>query len=145
MPQVFTEQPKLYAAGGRIHLETPTYAKGNMCMAGDAAQSFPPFQGAGAGQAIEDALILSTVLGSCMTKEDISRAFVVYDALRRPRRSNVAQSSMWAAKLLTGRLPEVGLNMERIAEKLPSWGSNIYNYDLAAAQQEALARMKTGS
>ncbi|EME48631.1 hypothetical protein DOTSEDRAFT_67616 [Dothistroma septosporum NZE10] len=145
MTKVFTEQPNLFAAGGRIHLETPTYAKGNMCMAGDAAQSFPPFQGAGAGQAIEDALMLSTVLSSCTSKDDMPRAFDVYDGLRRPRRSSIAQSSIWAAKLFTGRLPEVGLNIERMAERLPSWGSNIYEYDLAAAQQEGVARMKTSS
>ena len=85
--------------------------------------------------------MLSTVLGSCSKKDDISRAFGVYDALRRPRRSSVAQSSIWAAKLFTGRLPEVGLDVDRMAEKLPSWGSNIYDYDLAAAQKDAQARM----
>lgn len=133
----------MYAAGGRIHLETPTYCKGNMCIAGDAAQSFPPFQGAGAGQAVEDALMLSTVLGACTSKNDISRAMSVYDALRRPRRWNVAQSSIWAAKLFTGRDPDVGLDPERMAEKLPTWGSNIYAHDLAAAQKEGLKRMKS--
>lgn len=114
-----------------------------MCIAGDAAQSFPPFQGAGAGQAIEDSLMLSTVLGACSTKNDISRALDVYDALRRPRRSGVAQSSIWAAKLFTGRLADVGLDVDRLAEKLPTWGANIYDYDLAAAQEEALASMKS--
>jgi hypothetical protein len=43
---------------------------------------------------------------------------------------------------LTGRDPEVGLDISRMAEKLASWGSNIYNYDLAASQQQAIDLMK---
>ena len=43
--------------------------------------------------------------------------------------------------LFTGRAPDVGLDLQRIAEKLPDWGSNIYNYDLAAVGAEGLQRM----
>lgn len=85
--------------------------------------------------------MLSTVLGACLAKEDIPRAFEVYDALRRPRRADIAKTSAWAALLFTGRAPGVGLDLRRMAEQLPSWGSNIYDYDLAAAQFQALERM----
>lgn len=45
--QVFQDQGELYAAGSRIHLETPTFYRGSVCLAGDAAQTFPPTQAAG--------------------------------------------------------------------------------------------------
>ncbi|KAI1741713.1 hypothetical protein F4680DRAFT_414814 [Xylaria scruposa] len=46
---------------------------------GDAAHAITPWQGAGAGKAIEDALILATVLGRITSREEIS------DAVGRPR------------------------------------------------------------
>lgn len=39
-----------------------TYTKARVCMLGDAAHAMTPFQGQGAGQAIEDALVLTTLL-----------------------------------------------------------------------------------
>nr|POE49500.1 uncharacterized protein c23c11.06c [Quercus suber] len=131
-------KPKLFAAGGRVHLDTSSYCKGAICIAGDAAQTFPPFQGAGAGQAIEDALMLTTVLGACSKSEDIRKAFRTYDALRRPRRAEIAKSSEWTAALFTGKAPGIGLDPDLIAAQLPTWGSNIYNYDLVTAQAEGL-------
>lgn len=85
--------------------------------------------------------MLSNLLGVCSKVEDIPRAFVVYDALRRPRRQDIAKSSIRAALILTGQLPGVEMNPDRIAETLPDWGSNIYDYDLKAAQAEAQKRM----
>lgn len=38
-------------------------AKGTICMMGDAAHATTPWQAAGLAQAIEDSLILSSVLG----------------------------------------------------------------------------------
>ncbi|KAF2168370.1 hypothetical protein M409DRAFT_65390 [Zasmidium cellare ATCC 36951] len=139
MLKIFLRQPTLHAAAGRIHPPTPTYISpsGHICLAGDAAQSFPPFLGAGAGQAIEDALLLSTVLGLVETPEDIPRALGGYDGIRRPRRSAIAEASMRAARLMTGRDPDVGVDPERIRERLSVWKTEVFAVDLEGQQREA--------
>lgn len=91
----------------------------------------------GAGQAIEDALILETVLGAVKSRQDVAHAFSVYEKIRLPRRSSIADSSRESAILFTGR-SDTGLNTEEVRKKLVGWGSNIVDYDIEAAQVEAL-------
>ena len=68
------------------------------------AHAMTPFQASGAGQAIEDALILSTILGnSNITLPNVHTALEVYDEIRRPfaldiqerSRQNGQQASLW--------------------------------------------------
>jgi hypothetical protein len=67
--QVIESQERVYASCYRRHDETPVYYKGRLCLAGDASAS----------QAIEDALILSTVLGCVSGTQDLEKAFQVYE------------------------------------------------------------------
>ncbi|KAF8452743.1 salicylate hydroxylase [Boletus edulis BED1] len=84
----------------------PAHYHGRVALVGDAAHAMMPFQGSGAGQSIEDAYLLATVLGHPSTKlETIPRALAVYDKLRRPFSSDVAlraktngQMSVWQAR-----------------------------------------------
>ena len=85
--------------------------------------------------------MLSTLLGASRDREDILRALDTYDAMRRPRRHDIAVRSQKAALLLTGRASGVGMSVEGIAKELPSWGSTIFGYDLQAAQKDGLRRM----
>ncbi|KAF2158579.1 hypothetical protein M409DRAFT_71561 [Zasmidium cellare ATCC 36951] len=133
---------KIYAGAVKTHVQTPTYAKGNMCLLGDAAQTISPAQGAGAGQAIEDALALATVMAFVQSPEDIAKAFQVYDSVRRPRRSDVARSSGEAGLFLRGRLEGVGLDMEKMRQYLSKWADNVHNYDAAKMVQELKERMR---
>lgn len=73
----------------------PTYYSGNVALLGDAAHASTPHQGAGAGQAFEDAFILSILLGDETTRStaDIPTAFRAYDAIRRPRSQQVVTTS----------------------------------------------------
>ncbi|KAF8558552.1 salicylate hydroxylase [Imleria badia] len=69
----------------------PSHYHGRAALIGDAAHAMMPFQGSGAGQSIEDAYLLATVLGhSSITLETIPRALAVYDKLRRPFSSDIA-------------------------------------------------------
>jgi salicylate hydroxylase len=52
-----------------------------------------PHQGVGAGQAIEDALVLSNLLGNVDSANGIEKAFHAYDAVRRPRSRKVVSTS----------------------------------------------------
>ncbi|KAL1673152.1 hypothetical protein EV122DRAFT_294395 [Schizophyllum commune] len=63
----------------------PTYTHGRAVIIGDAAHTMLAFQGSGAGQAIEDAWILSNLVSdSKVTRETLPAALRVYDAVRRP-------------------------------------------------------------
>lgn len=68
-------------------LPLPTFYKANVALLGDFAHATLRHQGSGAGQVVEDALILAEVLADVNTKTaaDIPLAFKAYDVIRRPR------------------------------------------------------------
>lgn len=60
---------------------------------GDAAHATTPFQGQGAGQAIEDSLTLTDIFAHVKKVEDVPFAFAAFDQVRRPRgNKNVTES-----------------------------------------------------
>lgn len=78
----------------------PSTNFGRVAIMGDAAHAMTPFQGSGAGQSIEDAYLLMTVLGhKSTTLETVPRALAIYDKLRRPFSSEVARRSMRSGQL----------------------------------------------
>ncbi|KAI0294488.1 salicylate hydroxylase [Multifurca ochricompacta] len=127
-------------------LETlPFYSSGNVAILGDAAHAMPPFQGAGAGQAIEDALVLSTLLAhERTTKRNAQQVLEIYSRVRQPVATEVARRSrvngeyfslrplrsdftLPSLKEVTGRIQEnfewvsetdAGLDLERAIELL---------------------------
>jgi salicylate hydroxylase len=66
---------------------------------GDAAHATTPFQGQGAGQAIEDALVLASLFGHVKSAEHIPMALSAYDQVRRKRSQNVVTTSKEAMDL----------------------------------------------
>ncbi|KIY70404.1 FAD/NAD(P)-binding domain-containing protein [Cylindrobasidium torrendii FP15055 ss-10] len=92
------EQPLRWA----IHAVKPlqTFVSSRVALLGDAAHAMHPNQGSGAGQAIEDALIMATVLGHKSTnKGNLENAISVYDTIRRPFALDVARRSRLQAKM----------------------------------------------
>ena len=73
------------------HPPAPFYSKGAVTMMGDAAHATTPWQGQGASQAIEDALVLETLLGRVRSVSRISNAFSAYDQIRRERTQRVGK------------------------------------------------------
>ncbi|KAI1252095.1 hypothetical protein MGN70_006667 [Eutypa lata] len=120
---------------------TPTYAKGRVCITGDAAHAMTPWQGAGAGQAFEDAVVLSTLLGDVTTTAQIDAAFRAYDAVRRPRAQRIIDSSRETGLIMTGQDADAGLDPEKLRPVLKSRWDFIYGIDLVAYKKEALAKM----
>jgi len=79
-----------------VHTVKPlrSFVSGNTVLIGDAAHAMTPHQGSGAGQAIEDAYILATVLGHrSTTRENLPRALRIFDEIRRPAATGVAEAS----------------------------------------------------
>ncbi len=75
------------------HLATPlpSYVRGRVALLGDAAHAMTPNLGQGAGQAIEDAVVLGAACAA--TPDDVPAALAAYDRLRRPRSQEVARAS----------------------------------------------------
>ncbi|KAI5897269.1 FAD/NAD(P)-binding domain-containing protein [Schizophyllum commune H4-8] len=79
----------------------PTFAHGSTALLGDAAHSMTPFQGSGAGQAVEDAWLLAHLLGDpAVTRANVSAALRVYDTARRPVAQDVQERSRVNGHLL---------------------------------------------
>ncbi|KZT01925.1 FAD/NAD(P)-binding domain-containing protein [Laetiporus sulphureus 93-53] len=72
----------------------PTYVGDQVVLLGDAAHAMTPFQGSGAGQAMEDGFILASILAhSHVTRDTLPRALQIYDSIRRPFSQWVVQHS----------------------------------------------------
>jgi 2-polyprenyl-6-methoxyphenol hydroxylase-like FAD-dependent oxidoreductase len=68
----------------------PTYVSGRAALLGDAAHAMCPDLGQGAGQAIEDAVVLAA---SLQDSAEIPAALARYDAQRRPRSQKIAKDA----------------------------------------------------
>ena len=97
---------------------TPTYYLNKVAMLGDAAHATTPFQGQGAGQAIEDALVLGTLLSKVGDKAQIANAFFAYDQVRRPRSQKIIGTSRDAGDLYRMVKEGVGSDVEKMKEEL---------------------------
>jgi hypothetical protein len=120
------------------HRPAPTYYKGRIALLGDAAHASTPHQGAGAGQALEDALILSVLLGDERTQSasDIPAAFKAYDAIRRPRSQKVVSTSREAGVTYSfqGR---AGDDVGKIREELLTRYRWIWDEDMEKQTEQA--------
>lgn len=85
---------------------------------GDAAHASTPHQGAGAGQAIEDAHVLAELLSdpSVTGPEQAVAAFQAYDAVRRPRAQRVVTTSKDNGDLLCLSYEGVEDDAEKLKE-----------------------------
>lgn len=66
----------------------PEWGRGRVTLVGDAAHAMTPNMGQGAGQSIEDAVVLASLLG-----DDIATSFRAYEAARMPRARQFVQRS----------------------------------------------------
>ena len=121
------------------HAPAKTYCKGPLVLLGDAAHASTPHQGAGAGQALEDAFILSSLLGNRSVKspDDVVSAFVAYDSVRRPRSQKVVTTSREAGMLYEYEGTGVGANEDKIRETLKGMYEWIWSEDLDRQLEEA--------
>ena len=90
----------------------PTYVRGRVVLLGDAAHAMTPDLGQGAGQALEDAVVLGAALAAT---GEVAAALARYDAERRPRTQAVARLSRRTGRLaqasgpLTSRLRDLAV------------------------------------
>lgn len=119
------------------HLPATTYCKGRVVLVGDAAHSSTPHQGAGAGMAVEDALLLGRLLGGVTEAGQLEAAFAAFDHVRRPRTQELVRTSREAGEIYAFRAPGVGGDLGKIREKLGGRMGWIWYHDHEAELEEA--------
>ncbi|GKZ40508.1 hypothetical protein AbraIFM66951_000277 [Aspergillus brasiliensis] len=132
------------------HRYTSTYYRDRVVLLGDSAHASLPFQAAGAGQGLEDSLILSNILARIYHDSDqgaalapyIRAGFVAYDAIRRPRAQTQLARAHEMSHMLHFQHPETGRSIEKIAFKLQKeWFDWIWFHDLDADIEAAFQKM----
>jgi len=129
----------------------PFYAFGNVAILGDAAHAMAPFMGAGAGQAIEDASALASLLSNELTtKTTASHVLGIYSRIRQPFASEVARRSRLNAehyflRSLTGPDYQHLSSSERLQEIVKQIKGNIEwiaNTDASVDLQRAMGLLQ---
>ena len=140
MSRQLLDIPDLAAWSLWDHPPAPTYYKDHVAMMGDAAHASTPFQGQGAGQAIEDACVLQALLGRVHNKKNLPNVLAAYDQVRRPRSQRNVTTSREAGEIDFMRSKGAEDNVEKMREKLDGRMHWIWNRDLMA-QNEAAIRL----
>ncbi|KAH7008879.1 hypothetical protein EDB80DRAFT_574424 [Ilyonectria destructans] len=123
------------------HPPADTYNKGRICLLGDAAHASTPFQGAGAGMAVEDAYVLGRILQHVTLADDLPAAFEAFSKARMPRTQELVSTSREAGHIW--HFEKEGDDIEKIKENLKSRMDWIWNKDLSDDGDEAVAVFKT--
>lgn len=136
-----------------------SFAAGKIVLLGDAAHSMCPHQGAGAGQAIEDAYVLGRALQDYLRARStaharahsLDEAMQVYQSVRAPRAEKVQLTSRQAGDLYQLQVAEVdGLSYEDRLDVVKGmienrmkwiWSEDIDQAYERARQQRGLERL----
>lgn len=133
------------------HPRTATYYKSLVCLLGDSAHASLPNQAAGAGQGLEDALILSRVLNAAYTRlaepvalpaasRVLHAAFEAYDGVRRPRAQRQVDTSVECGLLYNLSHPEAGDDMQKTVDNLNRRFDWLWDHDLDEDAELAVRR-----
>ncbi|KAI1864019.1 uncharacterized protein JN550_009039 [Neoarthrinium moseri] len=123
------------------HVPSRTYASKNACLVGDAAHGGLSLQGSACDIAVEEALVLSTLLGRAQSKSAVPTALRAFDEVCRPRAELVIRASFDINLLLTGRAPGIGLDPVLLANTLRQKWDMIENIDINAHCLKAMNSM----
>ena len=125
------------------HPHISTFCRSRVAILGDAAHASTPHQGAGAGQAIEDAHVLAELLGDnrVQSKEHAVAAFRAYDQIRRPRSQRVVTSSKENAYLLSLCLNGVGNDEDKLKTAFQERLRWLWDLDVQGQVEQARERM----
>lgn len=81
---------------GHLATPLPTFVRGRVALLGDAAHAMTPNLGQGAGQAMEDAVVLGIAVGA---GPEPAAALAAYDAQRRPRTQRISRLARFTGRV----------------------------------------------
>lgn len=128
-----------------------TYARGRVCLVGDAAHASTPYMGVGACTGVEDALVICTLLESVQQralaggelKGALGEALQTYSGARLERGRWIHHHSRQMGQMYHWRYGPTGRDPQRMKQKLEeNWG-NVVAYDVLGPLEpelRALAR-----
>lgn len=124
----------------------PTYVRGRVCLAGDAAHAAAPHHGAGAGIGVEDGLALCTLLEqatatlssqtNATTGAVVEAALQVYDAVRPPRSRWLVQSSRSVCDVYEWVHPETGEDWDKCLAEITARSHRLWYFDIDGMLKE---------
>jgi salicylate hydroxylase len=125
------------------HPHVSTFVRDRVAIMGDAAHASTPHQGAGAGQAIEDAHVLAELLSDerVRSADDIISAFMAYDDIRRPRTQRVVTSSKENADVLCLCFDGVGDDPDKLKQTFHERLRWLWDLDVEDQVEQARERM----
>lgn len=125
------------------HPKCSTFYKGNFAIIGDAAHASTPHQGAGCGQAFEDALVMCNLLADESVKrpEHVEKAFAAFDAIRRPRTLKVVKTSRENGEITMSRGEGIGNDFAKIKKAMDDRFDWIWYEDLDRQVETAKAAL----
>lgn len=129
----------IWAIFDMLNYPAPLYAKGKVCIIGDAAHATSPHHGSGAGFAIEDSAVLAELLASPEAKSPagLRAVFQAFDQCRRPRTQWLVASSRRTGELYEWQTEDVGDNIEKIAAEVHERFEKIWQGDIKQMTTEA--------
>ncbi|MCJ1442554.1 MAG: hypothetical protein MMC23_003050 [Stictis urceolatum] len=119
------------------HPSAETFYRGRICLSGDAAHASTPHQGAGAGMAIEDAYVLSSVLGLVEKPTELKAAFAAYDVIRRGRDLKLVTTSRDAGHQWEFEAEGIEDDLDKFKERLEGRLDWIWNEDVHQEFEDA--------
>lgn len=119
------------------------YSGGKMVLLGDCAHASTPHQGAGAGMAIEDAAVMSRLLGAIdnADHELLATAFAAFDTARRVRTQKLVTTSRAAGLVYDFEHEGIGDDAEKLAKNTFNRFAWIWNFDVEESCREAVASL----
>lgn len=110
--------------------ELPRYARDRVLIVGDAAHAMLPHQGAGAGQALEDAYVLASLLGDpACDRDSAATVLSAFEAVRHARACRVQATSREAGELYEYCGEEIGADEVRLSADLERRFDWLWNHD----------------
>lgn len=92
--------------------------------------------------ALEDAYVLSNLLGECTSTADLIPAFEAYDSVRVPRTMGVTAASLKQGKVLDLEGDGIGDDLEKLAANLNIDVRWIWDEDLEAHLAKAKEKLE---
>lgn len=128
----------------------PTYFKGRVALAGDAAHATGPHLGAGGGLGIEDALVLSSLLEAVAQRVDssgdrkalVEAALDAYNQVRYERTQAVVRATRRACLLFHWQVPDVGGDGEKFGQAITPLFHKVWNFDAESMVWDAAQKLK---
>ncbi|QMW48718.1 hypothetical protein G4B11_012236 [Aspergillus flavus] len=117
----------------------PTYSRGRVCIAGDAAHASSPHHGAGAGIGIEDVLALTVLLDMVQSRVKtpggrktvaLQAAFAAFSAVRRDRSQWLVRSSREACEIYEWNDLQCGSDMDKGYDEIKRRSHKIWHFDI---------------